>query len=82
MTAIGRNKGLHIGTLTTQYFSLKTNGLKVLGLKISLWKHHTVYGIDHLLAGMAGASILECQISLPEHTIFGDKEKTGKSENS
>jgi hypothetical protein len=27
---------------TVQYLSLKTNGLKV-----SLWKHNTIYGIDH-----------------------------------
>jgi hypothetical protein len=77
VTAIGRNKGLHIGTLTTQYFILKTNGPKVLGLKASLWKHNTVYGIDHYLAGIEGTSILECQIALPEQTVLCDKEKTG-----
>ncbi len=71
----GRNKGLHIGTLTTQYFSLKTNRLKVLGLKVSLWKHNTVYGIDRLLAGIVGTGILECRIALQSKQFSVTKKR-------
>jgi hypothetical protein len=43
---------------------------------VTLWKHNTIYGIDHLLAGIVGTSILEWQIALPDDTVLCDKEKT------
>jgi hypothetical protein len=73
VSVIGSYKGLHIGTLTTQYFfENEWTQSKLMKAQYSLRYRppsSRYCGNKH--------TVLECQIALPEHTLLCDKKRLG-----